>query len=65
MAYSVKSNKTGETYYLHRTTAKTRGGERTLHFFAKQVKDGAIEAVPDGYEVSESGTGLPVLKKKQ
>jgi len=62
MPFSVKSNKTGETYYLHATT--TKGGSRTLHYFAKQVKDGALDALPDGYEPSESKTGMPVLKKK-
>jgi hypothetical protein len=34
-----------------------------LYFFAKEVKDGALDAVPDGYQVAETKTGLPVLKK--
>ena len=40
----------------------TKNG-RMLYFFAKEVKDGALNAVPAGYEVSEMKNGLPVLKK--
>ena len=32
-------------------------------FFAKAEKEGALDAVPEGYEVSESKNGLPVLKR--
>ena len=64
MAYSVKSAKTGTTYYLHGKTTETKSGARTLYFFAKEVKDGALDALPDGYTTAESATGLPVLKKK-
>jgi hypothetical protein len=36
----------------------------TLYFFAGQPKEGAIDALPAGYEVSENErTGLPLLKK--
>lgn len=63
MAFSVKSAKTGETYYLHSQTTPTKSGTRTIYFFAKQVKDGALESVPTGYVPSESANGLPVLKK--
>jgi hypothetical protein len=41
------------------------GGTQTIYFFAKEVKDGAIDAVPAGYEVSESRNGLPVLRKSR
>ncbi len=63
MAYSHKNSK-GVTYYLHssKTTLK-RGKEQTLYYFAKEVKAGALDAVPAGYSVSESKNGLPVLKK--
>jgi len=61
----VKSQKTGETYYLHATTSETKSGSRTLYYFSKQVKEGAaLDAVPEGYEPSESPNGLIVLKKK-
>ncbi len=64
MAYS-HTNAKGVTYYLHgRTRVLKSGKESTLYFFAKEVKDGALDAVPGAYEVSETKNGLPVLKKK-
>jgi len=64
MAFSFKNSK-GTTYYLHGRTSTTKSGAtRTLYFFAKEIKDGALDAVPDGYKVAETKTGLPVLKKK-
>jgi hypothetical protein len=65
MAYQFKNSR-GTTYYLHARTTRTESGkERKLYFFAKEAKDGAIDRVPEGYEVSESSTGLPVLKKSK
>jgi hypothetical protein len=65
MAYSVTSKKNNTTYYLHCTTLETKGGKRTLYFFAKeQKKEGALDDLPAGYIVTESeATGLPLLKK--
>ena len=67
MAYSVRSKKSDKEYFLHQRHQKLKGGHQvTLYFFAGQPGEGAIEALPDGYEVSEnSKTGLPLLKKKQ
>jgi hypothetical protein len=63
MAYSVKNSK-GTTYYLHqRETTLKNGRSQTIYFFAKEPKDGVLEAVPSGYQVSETKNGLPVLKK--
>lgn len=63
MAYSVKNQK-GVTYYLHqKVTPLKSGGERTLYFFSKEVKEGALDAVPEGRVVGETKNGLPVLKK--
>jgi hypothetical protein len=63
MAYSHTNSK-GNTYFLHsRTTILKNGREQTLYFFAKTVKEGALDAVPAGYVVFESKNGLPVLKK--
>lgn len=63
MAYSHTNSK-GKTYYLHsRDTVLKNGGTQTIYFFAGDVRDGAIDAVPEGYVVSESRNGLPVLKK--
>ncbi len=65
MAYSVKSAKSGTTYYLHRRETESRGGKRVLYFFAKEVKDGALDDLPKGYTVTESAqTGLPLLKRE-
>jgi hypothetical protein len=65
MAFSFKNSK-GTTYYLHATTRKLESGkEQHLYYFSKTVKAGAaLDAIPDGYMVTESKTGLPVLKKK-
>jgi hypothetical protein len=63
MAFSHTNSK-GVTYYLHSTTRTLKSGkEQTLYFFAKDVRDNALNEVPSGYVVSESKTGLPVLKK--
>lgn len=63
MAYKHTNSK-GKTYILHGRTRKLKSGkETTLYFFGKEEKDGALDAVPEGYVVSESKNGLPVLKK--
>jgi len=64
MAFSFKNSR-GTTYYLHATTRTLKSGKKqTLYYFAKTVKEGALDAVPEGYEVMESKNGLPVLKRK-
>lgn len=64
MAYSFTNSK-GNAYILHgRQTTLKNGSKQTIYFFAKEAKEGALDAVPDGYMVSESKNGLPVLKKK-
>jgi len=67
MAFTVTSNKSGKTYHLHARRQKLKGGQEvTLYYFAGQPGEGAIDALPDGYEVSENArTGLPLLKKKK
>ena len=61
-----RRNSRGQTYYLHRREATLAGGRKqTIYFFAREVKPGAIDELPSGYEVMEnSRTGLPLLKKK-
>lgn len=61
MAYSYQ-NKKGTTYYLHSRNARGNSGTK-LYFFAREVKDGSVDTLPSGYEVRETDTGLPVLKK--
>jgi len=63
MAYTHTNSK-GNTYILHgRNRVSSKGKTSTLYFFAKEEKEGALDAVPAGYMVSETKTGLPVLKK--
>ena len=65
MAFSVNSKKSGKTYVLHSRLQKLRGGQEvTLYYFAGAAGEGAMDALPAGYEVSENAkTGLPLLKK--
>ena len=65
MAFSTVSKKSGKTYYLHSRDVTLRGGrQQTIYFFAQDVRPGALDAVPAGYQVMEnSRTGLPMLKK--
>jgi hypothetical protein len=67
MPFSVVSNKSGKTYILHARKQELKGGQQvTLYYFAGAAGDGAIDALPAGYEVSENAkTGLPLLKKKK
>lgn len=63
MAYTHTNSK-GKSYILHgRTTELKNGNSRTLYFFAKEEKEGALNEVPAGYVVAESKTGLLVLKR--
>jgi len=64
MAYSHVNSK-GQTYYLHQRDVTLKGGRiQRIYFFAREVKDGAIDALPSGYIVVENPrTGLPILKK--
>lgn len=65
MAPKKYTNSKGNTYILHsRVTTLKNGQQQTIYFFSKEVKEGALDDVPAGYEISESRNGLPVLKKK-
>ena len=65
MAYSY-TNSRGKTYFLHvRTRTLKSGKQQKLYFFAKTEKEGALDAIPEGYEVSESKNGLPFLRRAQ
>jgi hypothetical protein len=67
MAYSVISKKSNKPYYLHTRETALKGGKvRKIFFFAGQVGEGALEALPEGYEVFENErTGLPMLRGKK
>ncbi len=63
MAYSYTNSK-GNSYILHsKETTLKNGKQQRIYFFAKEEKEGSLDAVPEGYIVSESKNGLPVLKK--
>jgi len=63
MAFTYTNSK-GNKYILHsRQTTLKNGTKQTIYFFAKEEKEGALDDVPQGYVVSESKNGLPVLKK--
>ncbi|TSC93419.1 MAG: hypothetical protein CEN89_94 [Candidatus Berkelbacteria bacterium Licking1014_7] len=66
MAYSVKSKKTGDTYYLHSKEVTLRGGRlQRIYFFARDVRPAdALDELPAGYELMENErTGLPMARK--
>lgn len=64
MAYSYKNSK-GQTYYLHSKDVTLKNGRRqTIYYFARDIRSGALDRVPGGFEVMETKrTGMPVLKK--
>ena len=65
MAFSY-TNKKGVTYYLHFKDVTLRGGkQQRIYFFARDVRDGSLDEVPEGMMVMETErTVMPVLKKK-
>jgi len=66
MAYEFKNSR-GVSYFLHAKEVNLKGGRKqTIYFFARDVRPGALAAVPAGYVVQETTkTGMPILKKKQ
>jgi len=67
MAYSVKSKKSGKTYFLHTKEVILSGGRKQrIYYFAGVAEVNALDALPEGYEVIENErTGLPMLRKKR
>jgi hypothetical protein len=65
MAYVFKNSK-GVSYILHSKDVLLKGGRKqTIYFFARDQREGALDAVPAGYIVQETTkTGMPILKKK-
>ncbi len=65
MAYAFTNSK-GVTYYLHFKDVNLKGGrQQRIYFFARDIRDGSLDAVPDAYKVIETTrTGMPILKKK-
>ncbi len=59
------TNSKGQTYNLHMKDVTLKGGRlQRIYFFARDVREGAVDVLPAGYIVVENAkTGLPVLKK--
>lgn len=65
MAFSY-TNKKGQAYFLHgKMVTLQNGRQQRIFYFAKEAKPGeALDALPDGYTVTENDrTGLPFVKK--
>ena len=64
MAYEHTNSK-GQQYFLHMKDVTLKGGRlQRIYFFARDVRPGAVDALPAGYVTVENAkTGLPVLKK--
>jgi hypothetical protein len=63
MVFSYRNSK-GTTYYLHgHVVTMPTGRRQSMYYFSKSPAE-ALAAVPEGYEVAEARTGLPVLKKR-
>ena len=64
MAYS-QTNSKGQQYFLHGKVVILKGGrQQQIYYFARDVRDGAVEEMPAGYvSVENPRTGLLVLKK--
>jgi hypothetical protein len=67
MGFSAVSGKSGKTYHLHSKEVTLKGDRKQrIYYFAGVAGEFAIDALPEGYEVSEnSRTGLPILRKKR
>ena len=67
MAYSVKSKKSGKTYYLHTKNVTLRGDrQQRIYYFAGKAEKDSLDELPAGYEIMENKrTGLPMLRKKK
>ena len=65
MAFEFKNSR-GVTYYLHFKDVNLKGGrQQRIYFFARDIREDSLDAVPDPYKVIETGrTGMPILKKK-
>jgi hypothetical protein len=65
MAFEFKNSK-GVCYFLHSREVNLKGGRKQMiYFFARDIRPGALDAVPAGYMVQETTkTGMPILKKK-
>jgi len=66
MPYKIVSRKSGKPFYLHTKEVQLRWGRtQTIYYFAPTIRSNAIDALPEGYLVTENPRiGLPLLKRK-
>lgn len=55
------TNRHGETYYLHEGTTKTG---KPRYFFAKTIRERALDNMPEGFEVAESVNAVVSVRRK-
>ena len=59
------TNAKGQVYYLHTKEVTLKNGRvQRIYFFARDIREGSLDAVPAGMEVMETKrTNMPVLKR--
>lgn len=64
-AFSYRNSR-GQVYYLHKRQITLKTGRiQEIHFFARDIRSGALHDLPEGYTVLETKvTGMPVLARK-
>lgn len=67
MAAFSYTNSKGQTYYLHTKKVTLRGGKvQPIYYFAKDERPAdALEALPEGYEITENPRNFFVTLKKK
>ena len=65
MPFSVVSNKSKATYFLHAKVRKSKDGREVPFYYFSKTEEGAlpIDKCPEGHEVAEMPTGMPLLKR--
>jgi hypothetical protein len=57
-------NSQGQAYTLHeKTTTYFNGDLRRLYYFANAECEGAVDALPEGFDIEEDDTGCPHLRR--
>ncbi len=54
----------GVAYYLKQARPATNGARR-VYYFSPNLADGITASLPSDFEVAETRTGLPILRRKQ
>lgn len=64
--FSAKSPKSNKIYYLHTQLVTLKSGRQQRIYYFKGDSAGAIDKLPEGYEVMfNQRTGLPMLRKSK